>query len=89
MLMALTTTYMQIIQIYVSSFNLNTKTVPPTTSFVFLLDVLKGSLDSINHFKSKIRSFHRGAAKMNPTWNHEVVGLIPGLTQWVKDPALS
>ena len=25
---------------------------------------------------------------MNLTGNHEVVGLIPGLTQWVKDLAL-
>ena len=24
----------------------------------------------------------------NPTRNREVVGWIPGLTQWVKDPAL-
>ena len=24
----------------------------------------------------------------NPTRNHEVVGLIPGLAQWVKDPSL-
>ena len=24
----------------------------------------------------------------NPTRNHEVVGLIPGLAQWVKDPVL-
>ena len=25
---------------------------------------------------------------MNPTKNHEDMGLVPGLTQWVKDLAL-
>ena len=25
---------------------------------------------------------------MNPTRNHEVAGLIPGLIQWVRNPAL-
>ena len=29
-----------------------------------------------------------GAAETNPTRNYEVSGLIPSLTQWVKDPAL-
>ena len=30
---------------------------------------------------------YRGAAGMNPTRNHEVVGLLPGLAQWAKDLA--
>ena len=33
-------------------------------------------------------SSHHSAVKTNPTRNHEVVGLIPGLTQWVEDPTL-
>ena len=36
-----------------------------------------------------IGSSCRGAEETNPTRNHEVMGLIPGLTQWVKDPMLS
>ena len=40
-----------------------------------------------NKQKERWRS-HRGAAETNPTRNHEVAGLIPSLTQWVKDPAL-
>ena len=34
-----------------------------------------------------MESSHSGTAEMNPTRNHEVLGLIPGLAQWVKDPA--
>ena len=33
-------------------------------------------------------SSHCGAGATNPTSNHEVSGLIPGLAQWVKDLVL-
>ena len=42
-------------------------------------------------FKIPLRAFpswHSGNESKNPTRNHEVVGLIPGLTQWVKDSML-
>ena len=35
-----------------------------------------------------LRSSRHGAVEMNPNRNHEVAGLIPGLAQQVKDPAL-
>ena len=34
------------------------------------------------------RSSHSGAVEGDLTGNHEVVGLIPGLAQWVKDLVL-
>ena len=33
-------------------------------------------------------SSYCGAVETNSTWDHEVEGSIPGIAQWVKDPAL-
>ena len=33
-------------------------------------------------------SSRRGEVETNPSRNHEVVGSIPGLTQWVEDMEL-
>ena len=39
-------------------------------------------------FLEKKKNSHPGAAEINPTRNHEVAGLVPGLAQWVNDLVL-
>ena len=60
--------------------------VTSTETFLFCLQ-LKPFLPLGFYKILFLRSFRRGAAEMNPTRNHEVVCLIPGLSQWVKDLA--
>ena len=40
------------------------------------------------HKKGEYGSSHCGSAVVNPTSIREDAGLIPGLAQWDKDPAL-
>ena len=45
---------------------------------------LEGIMLSEINQREKDRSSSCGAAETNPTRNHEVASLIPGLAQWVK-----
>ena len=45
-----------------------------------------GSMESSHDIEVHSESSHPGSAETNPTRNHELAGLIPGLTQWIKDP---
>ena len=45
-------------------------------------------MEKDKRFRNKLWSSRPGSAVMNPTSIYEVVGLIPGLVQWVKDLAL-
>ena len=55
------------------------------------LQQIQNNLCHLNHIiclKCNEISSSPRAVEMNPTRNHEVAGLIPGLTQWIKDLAL-
>jgi len=55
------------------------------------INLLKLTLSAPSVHKSEVQlvwSSHHGAAETNPTRNHEVVGSIPGLVQWVEETAL-
>ena len=52
-------------------------------------ELLKLSKKKMNNpIKNQARSSHLGTAETNLTRDHEAVGSIPGLAQWVGDPAL-
>ena len=62
------------------------KKVSLCMAFQRILDIVRIiSLRKVD-MKHTLGSSHHGAAEMNLTRNHKVVGSIPGLDQWVEYP---
>ena len=60
----------------------------PQTNMISKQAITERGENECRIWKTHMRSSHHGAAKMNPTRNHEVTGLIPDLAQWVQNLAL-
>ena len=67
-----------------SWFNIDPQRRPVNKANPLSLNISLG----MDNLSMLFRSSCHGAAEMNPIRNHEVVGLVPGFAQWVKDPGL-
>ena len=62
---------------------------PLPNSYVEAFTPRASECDHIWAFKDVIKgSSHRDTVEASPTRNHGIASSIPGLDQWVKDPAL-
>ena len=66
----------------------NISTPNPQCQYVLLILKTQILEQKLFVWPIKYRSSHRGTAETKPTRKHEVVGLLPGLAQWVKDLVL-
>ena len=53
-----------------------------------ITNVLRKGRLAIGQKRNEIGSSHYGAMGLTASWKHWVTGLIPDLTQWVKDRVL-
>ena len=80
-------------QVLISCFPLSSsvtssKSFPLSVSILHSQNAARPSISSKSK-SSYLRNSRCGSAVVNLTSIHKVVGWIPGLTQWIKDPALT